>query len=96
MKKTKQDQAKLKDGINDDVKQQLLQMKKNLAVETEKEKNKNEKTSFGSRKKKKKTKVFQSCQMKAIQTGESIKAKKEGDDALFFLKIDPQQKHRSV
>ncbi|MCY7634155.1 DUF3886 domain-containing protein, partial [Bacillus safensis] len=36
MKKTKQDQAKLKDGINDDVKQQLLQMKQNLAVETEK------------------------------------------------------------
>lgn len=61
MKKTKQDQAKLKDGINDDVKQQLLQMKQNLAVETEKEKNKNDKTSFGSRKKKKKTKVFQSC-----------------------------------
>ena len=34
MKKTNQDQAKLKDGINDDVKQQLLQMKQNLAVET--------------------------------------------------------------
>lgn len=61
MKKAKQDQAKLKDGINDDVKQQLLQMKQNLAVETEKEKNKNDKTSFGSRKKKKKTKAFQSC-----------------------------------
>ncbi|MFP7208469.1 YqkE family protein [Bacillus safensis] len=36
MKKINQDQAKLKDGIKDDVKQQLLQMKQNLAVETEK------------------------------------------------------------
>ncbi|MDG3043423.1 DUF3886 domain-containing protein [Bacillus sp. B6(2022)] len=54
MKKTNQDQAKLKDGIKDDVKQQLLQMKQHLAAETEKEKNKNDKTSFGNRKKKKK------------------------------------------
>ncbi|MGP3738820.1 DUF3886 domain-containing protein [Bacillus sp. 4A_MP2] len=61
MKKTNQDQVKLKDGIKDDVKQQLLQMKQNLAAETEKEKNKNDKTSFGNRKKKKKIKVSQSC-----------------------------------
>lgn len=61
MKKTNQDQVKLKDGIKDDVKQQLLQMKQNLAAETKKEKNKNDKTSFGNRKKKKKIKASQSC-----------------------------------
>lgn len=34
--KKNNDQAKLKDGINEDLKQRLLQMKQNLAAETEK------------------------------------------------------------
>lgn len=59
--KKNNDQAKLKDGINENLKQQLLQMKQNLAAETEKEKNKNDKTSFGSRKKKKKQKLLRAA-----------------------------------
>lgn len=61
MKKTKQDQAKLKDGINDDVKQQLLQMKQNLAVETEKREEQKRQDLLRQQKEKEKTKAFQSC-----------------------------------
>lgn len=58
MKKTKQDQAKLKDGINDDVKQQLLQMKQNLAVETEKREEQKRQDLLRQQKEKEKNKSF--------------------------------------
>ena len=62
MKKTKQDQAKLKDGINDDVKQQLLQMKQNLAVETEKrEEQKRQDLLRQQKEKRKKQKLFRAA-----------------------------------
>ncbi|MGY4787912.1 DUF3886 domain-containing protein [Bacillus sp. OHL2] len=61
MKKTNQDQAKLKDSINDDVKQQLLQMKQNLAVETEKREEQKRQDLLRQQKEKEKTKAFQSC-----------------------------------
>ncbi len=61
MKKINQDQAKLKDGIKDDVKQQLLQMKQNLAVETEKREEQKRQDLLRQQKEKKKTKAFQSC-----------------------------------
>ena len=58
MKKTNQDQAKLKDGINDDVKQQLLQMKQNLAVETEKREEQKRQDLLRQQKEKEKNKSF--------------------------------------
>lgn len=61
MKKTNQDQAKLKDGIKDDVKQQLLQMKQNLAAETEKREEQKRQDLLRQQKEKEKIKVSQSC-----------------------------------
>ncbi|MFE5471474.1 YqkE family protein [Bacillus safensis] len=58
MKKTKQDQAKLKDGINDDLKQQLLQMKQNLAIETEKREEQKRQDLLRQQKEKEKNKSF--------------------------------------
>ena len=58
MKKTNQDQAKLKDGIKDDVKQQLLQMKQNLAVETEKREEQKRQDLLRQQKEKEKNKSF--------------------------------------
>ncbi|MEW9495464.1 DUF3886 domain-containing protein [Bacillus altitudinis] len=61
MKKTNQDQAKLKDGIKDDVKQQLLQMKQNLAAETEKREEQKRQDLLRQQKEKEKIKASQSC-----------------------------------
>lgn len=60
MKKTNQDQAKLKDGINEDLKQQLLQMKQNLAAQTEREEQKRQ-DLLRQQKEKKKIKASPSC-----------------------------------
>lgn len=58
MKKTNQDQAKLKDGIKDDVKQQLIQMKQNLAAETEKREEQKRQDLLRQQKEKEKNKSF--------------------------------------
>lgn len=58
MKKTNQDQAKLKDGIKDDVKQRLLQMKQNLAAETEKREEQKRQDLLRQQKEKEKNKSF--------------------------------------
>ncbi|MEC3814561.1 uncharacterized protein DUF3886 [Bacillus altitudinis] len=58
VKKTNQDQAKLKDGIKDDVKQQLLQMKQNLAAETEKREEQKRQDLLRQQKEKEKNKSF--------------------------------------
>lgn len=61
VKKSNQDQAKLKDGIKDDVKQQLLQMKQNLAAETEKREEQKRQDLLRQQKEKEKIKASQSC-----------------------------------
>jgi nucleoside 2-deoxyribosyltransferase len=58
MKKTNQDQAKLKDGINEDLKQQLLQMKQNLAAQTEKREEQKRQDLLRQQKEKEKNKSF--------------------------------------
>jgi len=58
VKKTNQDQVKLKDGIKDDVKQQLLQMKQNLAAETKKREEQKRQDLLRQQKEKEKNKSF--------------------------------------
>ncbi|MFS0656436.1 YqkE family protein [Bacillus sp. 179-C3.3 HS] len=58
MKKANQDQAKLKDGIDESVKEQLLQMKQKLAVETEKREEKQRQDKLRQQREKEKNKSF--------------------------------------
>lgn len=59
--KKNNDQAKLKDGINENLKQQLLQMKQNLAAETEKREEQKRQDLLRQQKEKEKTKASPSC-----------------------------------
>ncbi|MDM5320526.1 YqkE family protein [Bacillus altitudinis] len=56
--KKNNDQAKLKDGINEDLKQQLLQMKQDLAAETEKKEEQKRQNLLRQQKEKEKNKSF--------------------------------------
>lgn len=56
--KKNNDQAKLKDGINEDLKQQLLQMKQNLTAETEKREEQKRQDFLRQQKEREKNKSF--------------------------------------
>lgn len=56
--KKNNDQVKLKDGINEDLKQQLLQMKQNLAAETEKREEQKRQDLLRQQKEREKNKSF--------------------------------------
>ncbi|MBC3641987.1 YqkE family protein [Bacillus pumilus] len=56
--KKNNDQAKLKDSINEDLKQQLLQMKQNLTAETEKREEQKRQDLLRQQKEREKNKSF--------------------------------------